>query len=116
MNNNKKRNAIRLAIGILSAAAAHAASAVPIEIDGFAVFRADRTANPIGFSTTALNVQVRVDPATSSATQVFVSNSVAPSTQYQIDRVAAGVFAGQHIDEIPYDASLTGFWTATRSI
>jgi hypothetical protein len=109
---NNKSNAIRLATVILAAAAAQAASAVPISITGFAMFRADRTANPIGFSTTALNVQVQVTPNTDPATQVFVTNSAAPGVEHEINRVGLGVFAGQHIDEIAYDPSLTGFWTA----
>jgi len=78
-NKKKKKNknhAIRLAAVLLAAAAAQAAQAVPISIDGFAVFRADRTANPIGFSTTAFNVQVRVTPSTDPATTVQVWNDV----------------------------------------
>jgi hypothetical protein len=105
-------SAIRLATAVLAATAAHAASAVPIDITGFAVFRADRTANPIGFSTTALNVQVQVAPNSDPTTKVFVTNSVAPTVEHEINRVAVGALAGQHIDEIPYDPTLTGFWRA----
>jgi hypothetical protein len=114
MSNKKKskNHAIRLAAVLLAAAAAQAAQAVPISIEGFAVFRADRTVNPIGFSTTAFNVQVRVNPDSDPATEVFVANSVAPSVEYEINRVNAGVFAGQHIGEIPFDAALTGDWSA----
>jgi hypothetical protein len=113
MNNEKNKIAVRLAAIIVAIAAAQAADAIPVTIENFAVFRADRTANPIGFSTTALNVQVRVNPNTSTETQVFVTNSVDPSVQYLINRVSPpSVFAGQHIDEIAYDPALTGSWTA----
>lgn len=116
MNNNKKNAALRLATAVVAVAAAQVASAIPIGITGLAVFRADRTANPIGFSTTALNVQVQVSPSTSTSTQVFVSNSVDGfTTQYQINRVAAGIFAGQHIGEIAYNPALTGLWRATAN-
>jgi hypothetical protein len=105
-----------LATIVVAAAAAQSAYAIPVTIDGLAVFRADRTANPIGFSTTALNVQVRVTPSTSTDTQVFVTNSTDPSVQYEINRIPApSVLVGQHIGEIPYDPNLTGFWSAVAT-
>ena len=107
----KTSNAIRLATVIIAAAAAQAASAVPISITNFAVFRADRTANPIGFSTTAWNVTTQVSPNNLLDTTVSVTNS-ATGVPYNIGRVNAGVFAGQHIGEIPFDPALNGAWTA----
>lgn len=108
---SNKSNALRLATVILAAAAAQAASAVPISITNFAVFRADRTANPINFSTTAWNVTAQVSVPGLVDNTVTVTNS-ATGTPYNIGRVNAGVFAGQHIGEIPFDPALTGAWTA----
>lgn len=115
MNKPNKNAAICLASVLIAAAAVQGAQAAPIAINGnsFAVFRADRTANPIGFAVgSALNVQVQVTPNNSPATRVFVTNDAVPSSAFEINRVSLGVFAGQHIGAIPYSDAFTGEWNA----
>ncbi len=115
MSKPNKRPAMCLTSVLIAAAAVQGAQATPVAIDGnsFAVFRADRTANPIGFfAGTSLSVQVRVTPSTSPETRVFVTNDADPSREFEINRVGFGFFAGQHIGQIPYSDALTGEWNA----
>jgi hypothetical protein len=108
---NKKNNTIRFATIILAAAAAQAAQAVPV-ITNFAVFRADRTANPIGFVPTSLNVTARLQG--DAAATVTVSNSESPLS-LPVPQQGPGVFLGQYIAQIPYDEALDGVWTLTAT-
>jgi hypothetical protein len=115
---SNKKNALRILTLILAAGAAHVGHAVPIiggQIGGsFGAFRADRTANPIGFLPTSVNITAQISNAIGAPT-VTVSNSSNPGVSYTILPQTQGVFNGQYIGQLPYNATDVGTWTLTAT-
>jgi hypothetical protein len=95
-------------------AVAPLAQAVPITINATNVWRADRTANPIGFLPTSLVPWIEVSTSSGNVANTVVTASVAGNT-YNLNRIATGVLQGTYFAQIPYDVALTGPWTITAT-
>ena len=102
-----------------------AVQAAPITFESANVWRADRTANPIGFPSLALVPWVVIDPvagcgtagnppcANPANTTVTVSTpGLAPLT---LNAITTGVLAGTYFSQTAYDPTLTGDWTITAT-
>jgi hypothetical protein len=87
-----------------------AVQADPIQILTTNVWRADRTANPIGFPTLALVpwIEVRTLPG-GNVNDTHVTATQGDAT-YNLTRIATGPLAGIYFTQIPYDAALTDEW------
>lgn len=107
-------SALVMALGVGLPALSYAA---PITFISGNVWRADRTANPIGFPALALVPWVEVNHAGSGAnpldTTVTVSTpGLAPIT---LTRISGGALAGRFFAQTPYDSLLTSAWTITAT-
>jgi hypothetical protein len=117
LNYRTRRTPRGLAIAALTAACVVApplAQAVPITIAATNVWRADRTANPIGFPTTALVPWIEVNTSSGDVNATAVTASVAGQT-FNLQRIPTGALAGLYFTQIPYDVALTGPWTITAT-
>lgn len=109
------RLALRVAAAVSAIAVYFGAPAVaqadPIQIFTTNVWRADRTANPIGFPELAIVpwIDVRTLPGGNVA-DTKVTASIGAST-YELQRIATGPLAGIYWTNIAYDPLLTGDWT-----
>ena len=90
------------------------ANAVPITIVNANVWRADRTANPIGFLPTALVPWVVVTTSSGNVADTHVTTTI-EGTTYDLTRIPTGVLAGLYFAQIPYDPTLDGDWTITAT-
>ena len=90
------------------------AQAVPITIENANVWRADRTANPIGFLPTALVPWVDVTTTSGNVADTHVTATI-EGTPYDLTRIPTGALAGLYFAQIPYDPTLDGDWTITAT-
>ena len=95
---------------ILAAQAAEASSITFISAN---VWRADRTANPIGFPSLALVPWVEVSTTGNVADTTVTASS--GSLSLNLTRIAGGALSGLYFAQTPYDTSLTGDWTITAT-
>ena len=92
-----------------------AIEASPITITATNVWRADRTANPLGFDATALVPWISVNTLPGGDVNQTHVTATINGTTYDLQRIVTGVLAGIYWAEIPYDPALTGDWTITAT-
>ena len=92
---------------------AHAAEAASISFVSANVWRADRTANPIGFPSLALVPWVEVD--TSGNVNDTTVTASSGSVSLNLTRIASGALIDLYFAQTAYDTSLTGDWTITAT-
>ncbi len=92
---------------------AQAAEASSISFISANVWRADRTANPIGFPSLALVPWVEVSTTGNVADTTVTASS--GSLSVNLTRISGGALNGLYFAQTAYDASLTGDWTITAT-
>jgi hypothetical protein len=91
------------------------AAAVPITITNTNVWRADRTANPIGFLPTSLVPWIEVTTAPGGNVADTRVSATVGGTTFNLNRIATGILQGIYFAQIPYNDAFTSDWTITAT-